>query len=36
MSTGREVASFIGITLGIIAIIGLAVFIIKKYIIKRI
>ena len=36
MSTGREVASFIGITLGIIAIIGLAVFIIKKHIIKRI
>lgn len=36
MSTGREVASFIGITLGVIAIIGLAVFLIKKYIIKRI
>lgn len=36
MSTGREVASFIGITLGVIAIIGLAVFVIKKYIIKRI
>ena len=36
MNTGREVASFIGITLGIIAIIGLAVFIIKKYVIKRI
>lgn len=36
MSTGKEVASFIGITLGIIAIIGLAVFLIKKYIIKRI
>ena len=36
MSTGKEVASFIGITLGTIAIIGLAVFLIKKYIIKRI
>ena len=36
MSTGREVASFIGITLGVIAIVGLAVFIIKKYVIKRI
>lgn len=36
MSTGREVASFIGITLGVIAIIGLTVFVIKKYIIKRI
>ena len=36
VSTGKEVASFIGITLGTIAIIGLAVFLIKKYIIKRI
>ena len=36
MSTGREIASFIGITVGVIAIIGLAVFVIKKYIIKRI
>ena len=36
MNTGKEVASFIGITLGTIAIIGLAVFLIKKYIIKRI
>ena len=36
MSTGKEVASFIGITLGVIAIIGLAVFVIKKYVIKRI
>ena len=36
MSTGREIASFIGITLGVIAIIGLAVFLIKKYVIKKI
>lgn len=36
MGTGREVASFIGITLGVIAIVGLAVFLIKKYVIKRI
>lgn len=36
MSTGKEVASFIGITLGTIAIIGLVVFLIKKYIIKKI
>ena len=36
MNTGREVASFIGITLGVITLIGVAVFIIKKYIIKRI
>lgn len=36
MSTGREVASFIGITIGVIAIIGLAVFVIKKHIITRI
>ena len=36
MSTGREIASFIGITLGVIAIVGLAVFLIKKYVIKRI
>ena len=36
MNTGREVASFMGITLGVIAMIGLAVFLIKKYVIKRI
>ena len=36
MNTGREVASFIGITLGILAIIGLAVFLIKKYIVRKI
>ena len=36
MSTGKEIASFLGITLGTIAIVGLAVFIIKKYVIKRI
>ena len=36
MNTGKEIASFIGITLGVVVIIGLAVFIIKKYIIKRI
>ena len=36
MGTGREVASFLGITLGIIAIVGLAVFLIKKYVIRRI
>ena len=36
MNTGREVASFMGITLGVIVMIGLAVFLIKKYVIKRI
>ena len=36
MGTGREVASFIGITLGVIAIVGLAVFLIKKYVIRGI
>ena len=36
MNTGREVASFIGITLGILTIVGLAVFLIKKYVIKRV
>lgn len=36
MGTGREVASFIGITIGILAIVGIAVFLIKKYIIGRI
>ncbi len=36
MGTGREVASFLGITLGIIVIVGLAVFLIKKYVIRRI
>lgn len=36
MNTGKEIASFVGITLGVFAIIGLAVFVIKKYIIKKI
>ena len=36
MGTGKEVASFIGITLGILSIIAVAVILIKKYIIKRI
>ena len=36
MSTGREIAIFTGITLGILSIIALAVYLIKKYIIKRI
>ena len=36
MSTGREVASFIGITLGVLAIVVLAVYLIKKYIITKI
>lgn len=36
MNTGKEIASFIGITLGVVVIIGLAVFVIKKYIIKSI
>lgn len=36
MGTGKEVASFIGITIGVLAIVGLAVVLIKKYIIRRI
>ena len=36
MSTGREVASFIGITLGVLAIVVLAVYLIRKYIITKI
>ena len=36
MGTGKEVAAFIGITLGVLAIIGTAVILIKKYIIKKI
>ena len=36
MGTGREVASFIGITLGVLAIVAVAVILIKKYIIKNI
>ena len=36
MNTGKEVASFIGITLGTISIIVLAVYLIKKFIIKKI
>lgn len=36
MSTGKEIASFIGITLGVLSIIALAVYLIKKYIIKKI
>lgn len=36
MGTGREVASFIGITIGVLAIIATAVFLIKKYIIGKI
>lgn len=36
MGTGKEVASFIGITIGVLAIVGTAVILIKKYIIRRI
>ncbi len=36
MSTGKEVASFIGITIGVLAIVALAVYLIKKYIITKI
>lgn len=36
MSTGKEIASFIGITIGILTIVVLAVYLIKKYIISRI
>lgn len=36
MSTGKEIASFIGITLGIISIVVLSVYLIKKFIIKKI
>lgn len=36
MSTGKEIASFIGITLGIISIVVLSVYVIKKFIIKKI
>ena len=36
MSTGREIASFMGITIGIIAVVAVVAFLIRKYIIKRI
>ena len=36
LGTGKEVASFIGITLGVLAIIGLAVYVIKKRILNKI
>ena len=36
MGTGKEVASFIGITIGIFAIIGVAVWIIKKKVLNKI
>lgn len=36
MGTGKEVASFIGITAGVLAIVALAVYLIKKYIIVKI
>ena len=36
MSTGKEIASFIGITLGILSIVVLAVYLIKKYVISKI
>ena len=36
MSTGREIASFMGITIGIIAVVAVVAFLIRKYIIRRI
>lgn len=36
MSTGNEIASFIGITIGILTIVVLAVYLIKKYVISKI
>lgn len=36
LGTGREVASFIGITIGVLAIIGVAVWIIKKRVLNKI
>ena len=36
MGTGKEVASFIGITIGVLTIVAFAVLLIKKYIIRKI
>ena len=36
MGTGKEIASFVGITLGVLTIVAFAVILIKKYIIRKI